>query len=164
MERPYNVLFLCTGNSARSILAEATLNAMAHGRARAYSAGSHPTGRVNPLVLDFLRERHIPVDEARSKSWDEYASPAAPKMDLVITVCDSAAGEACPIWPGRPALAHWGLPDPAAHMDDPAKARAVIAEVHRVLKERIGKLLDLPFETLDRVAVQARARELGRAA
>ena len=162
MGPPCNVLFLCTGNSARSILAEATLNAMAHGRARAFSAGSHPTGRVNPLVLEYLRERHIPVDEARSKSWDEFASPSAPKMDLVITVCDSAAGEACPVWPGRPAIAHWGLPDPAAHMDDPAKARAVIEQVHGTLKERIAKLLDLPFETLDRVAIQARARELGQ--
>ena len=161
MERPYNILFLCTGNSARSILAEATLNAMAHGRARAFSAGSHPTGRVNPLVLEYLRERRIPAEDARSKSWDEFAHDAAPKMDLVITVCDAAAGEACPTWPGRPALAHWGLPDPAAHMDDPAKAHAVIEQVHATLKERIGKLLEMPFGTLDRAAIQARARELG---
>ena len=125
-QRPYNVLFLCTGNSARSIIAEATLNAMAHGRFQGFSAGSHPGGRVNPLVLDFLREKNLPASDARSKSWDEFAVAGAPRMDLIITVCDSAAGEACPIWPGHPVTAHWGVEDPAAHMDDPAKARKVI--------------------------------------
>lgn len=161
--RIYNVLFLCTGNSARSIIAEATLNAMAYGRFRGFSAGSHPSGQVNPLVLAFLREKNLPVEDARSKSWDDFAAPGAPPMDFIITVCDSAAGEACPIWPGRPVTAHWGVADPAAHMDDPVKARKLIEEAFRVLRIRISLLLALPVEHLDRVAIEAKAREFGRA-
>lgn len=157
----FNVLFLCTGNSARSIIAESTLNAMAQGRARAYSAGSHPGGVVNPLVLAFLREQGIPPDGARSKSWDEFARPGAPPMDLVITVCDNAKGEACPIWPGRPVSAHWGVDDPAAYMGDPPKARAVIEEAYRILRLRIAGLLALPFESMDAAAVRDRLREIG---
>lgn len=162
MTAPLDVLFLCTGNSARSILAESLLNARAHGRFRAFSAGSHPTGRVNPLVLEFLREKHLPVAGARSKSWDEFAGSGAPKMDFIITVCDSAAGEACPIWPGRPITAHWGVEDPAAHMQDAAKARSVIERAYEVLKKRITRLLELPVEQLDRSALQAKVKEIGR--
>ena len=158
--KPYNVLFLCTGNSARSIIAESLLNAMSYGRLRAHSAGSRPTGQVNAQVLEFLREKHLAVDGARSKSWDEFAGKGAPKMDLIITVCDSAAGEACPIWPGRPVTAHWGVADPAAQAD-PAKARKAIEEAFRVLEKRIARLLELPIEQLDHAAVQAKAREIG---
>ena len=156
-ERTYNVLFLCTGNSARSIVAEAVLNAIGKGRFRAYSAGSHPSGKVNPVVAADLESVGLSTAGARSKSWDEFARPGAPKMDLVITVCDQAAGEACPVWPGMPARAHWSAPDPAAHMDDPAKARAVAREVYHLMHRRISLLVSLPIETLDRMSLQAEA-------
>ena len=159
--RTYNILFLCTGNSARSIIAESAMNAMSYGRVRAFSAGSHPSGRVNPLVLEYLREKNLPVEGARSKSWDEFAAPGAPKMDFIVTVCDSAAGETCPIWPGRPATAHWPVEDPAAHMDDPPRARKLIEDAHRILRARIQRLLDLPLDELDRAAIQAKLREFG---
>jgi protein-tyrosine-phosphatase len=136
-----NVLFLCTGNSARSILAEAYLNHAGKGRYRAYSAGSKPGGRVNPFSLSVLREKGIPVDGARSKSWDEFAAPDAARMDLVVTVCDSAAGEACPVWPGAPAKAHWGVDDPAAVQGSDAEKRAAFERAFRELKAKIDAWL-----------------------
>jgi len=161
-ERPYNILFLCTGNSARSIIAEASLNEMARGRFKAYSAGSHPSGTVNPLVLEFLRAKGIPIGGARSKSWEEFSKPGAAQMDFVITVCDSAAGETCPIWPGHPVTAHWGVEDPAAHMDDPKKAKRVIEDAFRILRSRISLLLNLPVDKLDRLTLQAKTRDIAR--
>ncbi len=158
--QPYNVLFLCTGNSARSIIAETLLNAMGQGRFRAWSAGSHPSGRVNPIVAEYLASVGLSTTGARSKSWDEFAAPGAPLMDLVITVCDAAAGEACPVWPGMPAKAHWSAPDPAAHMDDPEKARAVAREVYNLMRSRISLLLSLPIERLERMSLQAEARAI----
>jgi arsenate reductase len=161
-ERSYSVLFLCTGNSARSIIAEATLNEMAKGRFKAFSAGSHPGGQVNPLVLDFLRSKGVSTQGARSKSWEEFSAAGAPQMDFVITVCDSAAGEACPIWPGHPVTAHWGVEDPALHMDNPGKAQKVIEEAFRILRGRILLLLSLPVAKLDRLALQAKTRDIAR--
>src|SRR6185436_7790715 len=131
MLEPMNVLFLCTGNSARSILAEAMLNHRGSGRFAAFSAGSHPKGEVHPLALDLLRARGLPVASLRSKSWDEFAAPGAPHMDRIVTVCDNAAGETCPIWPGRPAIDHWGLPDPAAVEGDDETRRRAFAETWR---------------------------------
>lgn len=159
---PYNVLFLCTGNSARSIIAESLLNALGGGRFRGFSAGSHPGGTLNPIVLEMLREKRFPTEGARSKSWDELAAPGAPAMDFIITVCDSAAGEACPVWPGHPVSAHWGVADPAAHRDDPARARQVAEEAFRTLRTRIGLLLSLPLDKLDRQSLTGRIRAIGR--
>ncbi len=159
--RPYNVLFLCTGNSARSIIAEATLTALGKGRFKAYSAGSFPTGTVNPLVIEFLEEIGLSTKGARSKSWDEFARPGAPKMDFVITVCDQAAGEVCPVWPGQPISAHWGVEDPALYVDAPEKAKRVIEEVSRLLTNRIRLLMELPMDKLDRMSLQSKVREIG---
>jgi protein-tyrosine-phosphatase len=158
--RTYNVLFLCTGNSARSIIAESLLNHVGAGRFRAFSAGSKPSGAVNPLVLEYLQSKGVATTGARSKSWDEFAQPDAPQMDLVVTVCDQAAGESCPVWPGHPAQAHWSAPDPAAVMDRPDDARAVIREVFRLMHRRIELLLNLPMESLDRSALSAQARAI----
>ena len=158
-----SVLFLCTGNSARSILAEAILNHLGRGRFRAYSAGSHPTGTVNPFALEILREMEVPVEGARSKAWDEFASPGAPQIDYVITVCDNAAGEVCPAWPGHPATAHWGLPDPAAARTD-ADADRIIVDVAHTLTTRLRLLTSLPVDKLDRLSLQARLREIGSTA
>ena len=159
-DRVYNVLFLCTGNSARSIVAESLLNTLGKGRFKAFSAGSHPGGTVNPLVLAHLREAQMSTEGARSKSWDEFARPDAPRMDLVITVCDQAAGEVCPVWPGMPAKAHWSAPDPAAYMDDPEKARAVIRDVTQLMQRRVSLLVNLPMATLDRLSLQAETRAI----
>jgi arsenate reductase len=157
-----NVLFLCTGNSARSILAEALLNANASGRFRAFSAGSRPAGRVHPFALALLEERGIATTGLRSKSWDEFAAPGAPGLDYVLTVCDNAAGETCPYWPGHPATAHWGIPDPAAiEGSDDEKRRAFRAAFER-LSARIGAFLRLPLETLGPDAAVQRLREIGR--
>ena len=157
-----NVLFLCTGNSARSILAEALLNAQANGRYRAFSAGSRPAGRVNPFALGLLAERGIATAGLRSKSWDEFAAPGAPPLDYVFTVCDNAAGESCPYWPGHPATAHWGIADPAAaEGSDDAKRRAFRAAFDR-LSARIDAFLDLPLETLAPEEAAARLRDIGR--
>ena len=161
-ERIYNMLFLCTGNSARSILAESLLNHMGSGRFRAFSAGSHPSGQVNPLVLEYLRHKNMPVEGARSKAWDEFALPGAPALDFVVTVCDQAAGEVCPVWPGQPISAHWGVDDPARYMDDPDTARRIIREVFLILQKRIQLFLSLPFAKLDRLALQSAARDIGR--
>lgn len=157
---PYNVLFLCTGNSARSIIAETLLNTMGKGRFRGYSAGSHPSGAINPYVAEHLESVGISTSGARSKSWDEFARPDAPRMDLVITVCDQAAGESCPVWPGMPATAHWSAPDPAAYMGQPAKVREVIREVFDLMQRRISLLVSLPMATLDRMSLQSQARDI----
>ena len=158
--RVHNVLFLCTHNSARSVIAEALLNQLGAGRFKAYSAGSHPGGTVNPLVLQFLRSNGFGTADVRSKSWDEFAVPGAPRMDLIITVCDQAAGETCPVWPGMPAKAHWSAPDPAAYMDDPEQAKRVIREVFQQMQRRISLLMSLPIEELDRMSLQADARAI----
>jgi len=136
-----NVLFLCTGNSARSILAEAILNHRAVGRFAGFSAGSHPRGEVHPLALELLREKGIAIQGLRSKSWEEYAAPGAPHMDRIVTVCDNAAGEACPVWPGRPVVAHWSLPDPAAVQGSDAKRRHAFADTYEALDQRIARLV-----------------------
>jgi protein-tyrosine-phosphatase len=162
VSEPFNVLFLCTGNSARSIIAETTLNHLGKGRFKAYSAGSHPSGKLNPLVLEHLRDEGLSTAGARSKSWDEFAKPGAPRMDFVITVCDDAAGEACPAWPGHPITAHWGVEDPARYIDDPAKAKKVIADAARVLRNRIRLLVSLPIAELDRMALESSARAIGK--
>jgi arsenate reductase (thioredoxin) len=159
---PYNVLFLCTGNSARSVLAEGILGHRADGRFRAYSAGSRPVGRVNPLALDLLRQARIPTDGLRSKSWDEFAAPGAPPLDFVFTVCDSAAGEVCPLWPGQPMTAHWGLPDPAAVQGTDAEKERAFRETYVMLDRRIGLFTSLPIASLDRLTLGERVREIGR--
>jgi arsenate reductase len=158
----YNVLFLCTGNSARSILAEGLLNELGRGRFRAFSAGSHPKGSVHPLALQALRALRIPTDGFRSKAWDEFAAPGAPVMDFVFTVCDQAAGEVCPVWPGQPMTAHWGMPDPAAvEGSDEVKARA-FRDAAVTLKRRIELLIALPMAALDRLAIQKQVRDIGQ--
>lgn len=160
--RRYNVLFLCTGNSARSILAEAYLNARGGGRFVAYSAGSHPAGRVNPYALELLERLGISTQGLRSKSWDEFARPDAPRMDIVITVCDSAAGEQCPFWPGRPVTAHWGVPDPAAVQGSEDEKRKAFEAAFGQLSARIDRLLALPIESLDPPALRDRLAEIGQ--
>jgi arsenate reductase len=158
---PFNVLFLCTGNSARSILAEATLNDVGRGRFRAYSAGSQPKGAVHPLALELLREQGIPTDGLRSKSWDEFAGPGAPTLDFVFTVCGNAAGEVCPIWPGRPATAHWGVPDPAAVDGSVEQRRQAFHDAFVALRRRIELFVAVPFETLTGEALLERLRAIG---
>jgi protein-tyrosine-phosphatase len=152
-DRPYNVLFLCTGNSARSILAESLLNHWGAGRFRAFSAGSFPKGAVHPLAIELLQRTNLPTDGLRSKSWDEFASPAVPPIDFVITVCDNAAGEVCPIWPGKPMVAHWGIADPAAVEGDAEKAAAFRRALVE-LEARIKLFVNVPVESLDRLALQ----------
>nr|WP_026353221.1 arsenate reductase ArsC [Solimonas variicoloris] len=161
---PYNVLFLCTGNSARSILAEAAINSLpvSRERFRGYSAGSQPKGEVNPNSLVLLREIGIATDTLRSKSWDEFAQAGAPAMDFVFTVCDQAAGEACPLWPGHPVTAHWGMPDPAAVVGSDEVRRRAFSETWRELCRRIELFASLPLESLDRMTLQQRVREIVR--
>ena len=159
--RIHHVLFLCTGNSARSILAEAILNRVGAARFRGHSAGSHPTGRVHPLALEVLRERGEETTGLRSKSWDEFARPDAPRLDFLFTVCDNAAGEACPIWPGQPITAHWGVEDPATFEGSEAAQRQLFRRVHHQLERRIELFTSLPFEALDRLALQTRLDEIG---
>lgn len=163
MDRPYNVLFLCTGNSARSIMAEALMNRLGGGRVRAFSAGSFPKGQVNPHVAPAVESLGYGLSDFRSKSWDEFAAAGAPPMDFVFTVCDDAAGEVCPIWPGKPVTAHWGIPDPAAATGTEAQIGAAFAEAARQLRNRISLFLALPIEKLDRMSLQARLTEIGRA-
>ena len=161
MAAHFNVLFLCTGNSARSVMAEVLLNHWGGTRFLAFSAGSHPTGRVNPITLELLNLLKLPTRGLRSKSWDEFAAPGAPVMDFVFTVCDQAAGEVCPIWPGQPITAHWGFPDPAAFVGPEAEKRAFFAEVLRQIENRIKVFAALPLEKLDRLATQRKVREIG---
>ncbi len=160
--RRRHVLFLCTGNSARSILAEAYLNARDRGRFIAHSAGSHPAGAVNPFALELLQEHRIPTDRLRSKNWDEFAAPGAPHMDFVFTVCDDAAGEVCPLWPGQPMSAHWGVDDPARVQGTADEKRAAFARAFAVLCARINLLLALPIEKLERSALKRQLAAIGR--
>ena len=161
-ERVYNVLFLCTGNSARSLLAAAILNKLGGGRFKAFSAGSYPKGEVHPFAQHLLQSQGIDTSFARSKSWDEFAEDGAPEMDFVFTVCDSAAGESCPVWPGHPMTAHWGIPDPAAAQGTDAERRFAFAEAWRMLSARISLFLSLPLATIDRMALKSRLAEIGR--
>jgi arsenate reductase (thioredoxin) len=161
-EKTYTVLFLCTGNSARSILAECVLNRLGRGRFAAYSAGSFPKGAVHPYALDLLRRQNYPIDDLRSKSWDEFAVPYAPPLDFVFTVCVNAAGEVCPVWPGQPMTAHWGLPDPAAVEGNEAERRLAFADTLRMLNNRIGTFVSLPLKSLDKLSLQKRLDEIGR--
>ncbi len=162
-DHSYNVLFLCTGNSARSILAEAYLNAEGKGRFRAFSAGSFPKGAVNPTALALLRQIGLPTDGLRSKSWNEFAVSGAPQMDFVFTVCDQAAGETCPVWPGQPVSAHWGIPDPAAVEGSDGEKMQAFREALRLLGNRIRVFTELPFDKLDRIKLKARLDDIGRA-
>jgi len=162
MDRPFNVLFLCTGNSARSIMSEAMMNAMGAPRFRAYSAGSHPTGKVSPFALELLRKNGLATEGLRSKSWDEFARPGAPELDFIFTVCDSAAGEACPLWPGKPVTAHWGVEDPAAVDGDDETRRKAFFRAFNRLQHRIQLFLSLPLAKLDRGALTQQLREIGR--
>lgn len=161
-DKIYNVLFLCTGNSARSIIAEAILNRLGSGRFRAYSAGSYPKGEVHPFALQLLEGLNYDTSFARSKSWDEFAAPGAPQMDFVFTVCDNAAAEACPAWPGQPMTAHWGVPDPAASEGSEAERHFAFAETYRMLNNRLSIFTSLPMISLDRLALQRRLDEIGR--
>ena len=160
----YNVLFLCTGNSARSIMAESILRQVGAGRFRAFSAGSHPAARVNPFALELLARNRMPTDDLRSKNWDEFAQPGAPKLDFVFTVCDNAAGEVCPVWPGQPMTAHWGIPDPAAVEGSDDEKRKAFAEASRTLLTRIRAFASLPLGKLDRLSLQRKLDELGKSA
>jgi len=162
MDRPYNVLFLCTGNSARSILAESILNQRGRDRFRAFSAGSHPAGRVNPFALELLGRMNLPTEGLRSKSWEEFAAPGAPPLDFVFTVCDNAAGEVCPVWPGQPMTAHWGVPDPAAEVGTVAQKTEAFRQAFRALERRISVFISLPIASLDRMALSQRLQEIGR--
>ncbi|MEJ2515590.1 MAG: arsenate reductase ArsC [Gammaproteobacteria bacterium] len=160
-DRVYNVLFLCTGNSARSILAEAILNRVGRGRFRAFSAGSQPKGEVNPYALNRLRVENYDLSRFRSKNWEEFAGAGAPELDFVITLCDSAANEACPVWPGQPMTAHWPLPDPAAAEGSEAEKHAAFADTMRMLNNRIGIFVNLPLASLDRLSLQKRLDRIG---
>ena len=159
-DRVYNVLFLCTGNSARSILAESLLNRDGQGRFRAFSAGSFPKGEVHPRAISLLGSLGFPTDELRSKSWDEFTSADAPPIDFIFTVCDNAAGETCPIWPGHPMTAHWGIEDPAAHEGD-GQGEAFVRALH-YLRNRIAMFTSLPLASIDEMALQAKLREIGQ--
>jgi arsenate reductase (thioredoxin) len=161
-ERLFHVLFLCTGNSARSIMAEALLNYWGRARFRAFSAGSHPKGEVHELALDVLHRNRIPIEQARSKSWDEFATADAPPLDFVFTVCDRAAEEVCPVWPGQPMTAHWGVPDPAEAKGSPAEIALAFKDAYRMLHQRIGVFTALPIRSLDRLSLQSRLEEIGR--
>jgi len=159
---PLNVLFLCTGNSARSILAESIMNRVGAGRFKAWSAGSMPTGAVNPHALSLLEKYNYPTGDLRSKSWEEFAQPGAPKLDFVFTVCDNAAGEVCPIWPGQPMTAHWGVPDPAAATGNDAQVALAFADAYRQLSNRITIFANLPLDSLDRLSLQRRLDAIGK--
>jgi len=161
-DRPFNVLFLCTGNSARSIMAEAILNRIGAGKFVAYSAGSQPKGAVHPETLRLLSSLDYDTAKFRSKSWNEFAKPGAPPLDFVFTVCDNAAGETCPYWPGQPMTAHWGVPDPAAAEGSPAEIAYAFKDAYRMLARRIGVFAALPIRSLDRLSLQAKLKDIGR--
>jgi arsenate reductase len=161
-EKIYNVLFLCTGNSARSILAEVQLNKLGHGKFQAFSAGSHPAGWVNPFAIDFLESNGFSTDGLRSKSWDEFAAPGAPVMDYVLTVCDQAAGEQCPFWPGQPMSAHWGVPDPAAVEGTDEQKRRAFRDTAAIMRKRIELFTSLPVASLNRMSLQAKMNDIGK--
>jgi len=161
-DRPFNVLFLCTGNSARSVLAEAILNRIGIGKFRSFSAGSQPKGAVHPLTLQLLCDLDYDVSGFRSKSWHEFAKPGAPSLDFVFTVCDNAAGETCPVWPGQPMTAHWGVPDPAAATGSAAEVALAFKDAYRMLHQRITVFAALPIRSLDQLSLQAKLREIGR--
>ncbi|WP_020179940.1 arsenate reductase ArsC [Methylopila sp. M107] len=158
----YNVLFLCTGNSARSIIAECVMNRVGQGRFKAFSAGSHPRGEVNPFALDLLKRTNFDVSGLRSKSWNEFAQDGAPKLDFVFTVCDDAAGEECPYWPGQPMSAHWGMPDPAAFEGSDTEKALAFADTMRGLTNRISVFTSLPLKTIDKLSLQRRLDEIGK--
>jgi protein-tyrosine-phosphatase len=160
-DKPFNALFLCTGNSARSIMAEAILNKLGQGKFRAYSAGSQPKGRVNPNTILLLRGLGYDTSSFRSKSWSEFAKPGAPPLDFVFTVCDNAAGEACPVWPGQPMTAHWGIPDPAEARGSEAEIALAFKDAYRMLFQRIGIFTALPIRGLDKLSLQNKLREIG---
>jgi protein-tyrosine-phosphatase len=161
-KEPLTVLFLCTGNSARSIMAESILNRLGAGKFRAYSAGSDPAGKVNPLTLNILRKTNYDVSKLRSKSWDEFATPGAPKLDFVFTVCDDAANEVCPIWPGQPMTAHWGLPDPAKAQGTDAERAFAFDDCMRMLNQRIGIFVNLPLDSLSKLSLQKHLDDIGK--
>lgn len=160
-DKTYNVLFLCTGNSARSIMAEALVTTMSKGRFRGYSAGSHPGGKVNPFAIEQVKTTGYPVDNLRSKSWDEFAGAGAPQMDFIITVCDNAAGEVCPVWPGHPVSAHWGFEDPAAVEGTDEEKRAAFVKVFRQIMSRMNTFVNLPVHMLDKNAIRAEMQKIG---
>lgn len=162
VERVYNVLFLCTGNSARSILAEALINRWGQGRFRGFSAGSHPKGQVHPIAFELLGHMRLPTDGLRSKSWDEFAKPGAPVMDFVFTVCDNAAGEVCPVWPGQPMTAHWGVEDPAAAQGGDTERWLAFRNAFKALENRIKIFVSLPIASIDRMKLKQRVDEIGR--
>jgi arsenate reductase (thioredoxin) len=161
-DRTFNVLFLCTGNTARSILAESILRKEGRGRFKSFSAGSQPKGTANPFAIKVLRDMDCPVDDLRSKSWEEFARPDAPVMDFVFTVCDNAAGEACPVWPGQPMTAHWGIEDPAAVEGTDLQKEAAFVEAFRYLKNRIAIFTSLPFSSIDSLSLGTKLRDIGR--
>ena len=162
-ERPYNVLFLCTSNSARSQMAESIINRLGQGRFKGYSAGSYPSGEVNPGAITLLKKLNYPTDELRSKGWEEFAAEGAPELDFIFTVCDQAAQESCPVWPGQPMTAHWGVPDPAAVKGSESEKALAFSEAYRMLNNRISTFVSLPLASLDRLALQKRLEEIGRA-
>jgi protein-tyrosine-phosphatase len=162
LARPYRVLFLCTGNTSRSIIAEAVLNQLGQGRFEAYSAGSHPKGEVNPYALELLRTNRMPTQGLRSKSWDEFARPGAPELDFVFTVCDQAAAEMCPVWPGQPMTAHWGVADPAAVEGSDEQKRKAFFTAYTQLRHRLSILASLPVDKLDRLTLQKHLDDIGR--
>ncbi len=161
-DKVYNVLFLCTGNSARSILAESAINRLGKGRFRGFSAGSQPTGKVNPYAIELLKSQNYPTSELRSKNWDEFAREDAPELDFVFTVCDNAANEVCPVWPGQPMTANWGVPDPAAVEGSEAEKAYAFADTMRMLSQRIDIFVNLPMRGLDRLSLQARLDDIGQ--
>jgi arsenate reductase len=162
MDRPFNVLFLCTGNSARSIMAEAIINRVGIGKFKGYSAGSMPTGKVHPMALELLNRLNYDTSNARSKSWEEFAAPGAPELDFVFTVCDNAANEVCPIWPGQPVSAHWGVPDPSAVQGSEVQRALAFADTYRMLNNRIGIFTSLPLTSLDKISLQRRLDDIGK--
>ena len=161
-QQPYNVLFLCTGNSARSIIAEAIMNREGMGKFKGYSAGSVPKGAVNPGTLDLLRKLNYNVSGLRSKAWDEFAAPEAPRLDFVLTVCDNAANETCPVWPGQPMTAHWGVPDPADVQGNEAERALAFADTYRMLNNRISIFVNLPLASLDKLSLQRKLDDIGK--